>query len=125
MLRGVGGYVAATASGVHVGSSMEPGLIDRAVDPAIADQLQRFGRRLYPALAGARLEARTGIRAATPDGLPLVGPSAAPGVLLAVGMRRNGWLLAPLVAEMIAAYLNGDDPGPFAARLNPRRFEAG
>jgi len=125
VLRGVGGYVSATASGVHVGATMEPGVNDRAVDPAIASRLKAFGERLYPALVGADFTARTGVRAATPDGLPQVGPSAAPGVHLAVGMRRNGWLLAPLVAEMIAAYLTGDDPGPHAARLNPRRFKAG
>jgi glycine oxidase len=125
ILRGVGGYVSATASGVHVGSTMEPGMSDRSIDAGVVEQLTRFGARLYPALVGADLQARTGVRAATPDGLPLVGPSTAPGVLLATGMRRNGWLLAPLVAEMIAAYLTGDNPGPFAARLNPRRFEAG
>ena len=122
VLRGVGGYVSATASGVHVGATMEPGVNDALVDPAIVERLTRFGERLYPALAGAGLTARTGVRAATPDGLPLVGPSVAPKLLLATGMRRNGWLLAPLVAEMIAAYLTGDDPGPHAARLNPRRF---
>jgi glycine oxidase len=44
-------------------------------------------------------------------------------VLLAVGARRNGWLLAPLVAQVVAAYVASDDPGPFAARLDPRRFD--
>jgi len=122
ILRGVGGYVSATASGVHVGATMEPGVNDRAIDAGVVEQLKAFGERLYPALIGADLQARTGVRAATPDGLPLVGPSATPGVLLATGMRRNGWLLAPLVAAMIAAYLTGDNPGPFAARLDPRRF---
>ena len=122
MLRAAAGYVSATASGVHVGATMEAGRADHVIDPAIVARLKAFGERLYPALAGADLEARTGVRATTADGLPLVGPSAAPGVFLAVGMRRNGWLLAPLVAEMIAAYLTGDNPGPHAARLNPRRF---
>jgi len=124
VLRAAAGYVSATASGVHVGATMEAGRSDHTVDPAIVERLTRFGQRLYPPLEGARLEARTGVRAATPDGLPLVGPSAAPGVFIAAGMRRNGWLLAPLVADMIAAYLTGDNPGAFAARLNPRRFEA-
>ncbi|HWU14145.1 MAG TPA: D-amino-acid oxidase, partial [Caulobacter sp.] len=48
--------------------------------------------------------------------------SAAPGVMLAVGARRNGWLLAPLVADLVAAYLKGDHPGPDAASLDARRF---
>jgi glycine oxidase len=124
VLRAAAGYVSATASGVHVGATMEAGRSDHTVDPAIVDRLRRFGEWLYPALEGASLEARTGVRAATPDNLPMAGPSQAPGVFIAAGMRRNGWLLAPLVADMIAAYLTGDNPGPYAARLNPRRFEA-
>jgi glycine oxidase len=124
ILRGVGGYVSATASGVHVGATMEPGVSDHSIDAGVVEQLRAFGERLYPALVGADFTARTGVRAATPDGLPLVGPSRTPNVLIAVGMRRNGWLLAPLVADMIAAYLTGDNPGPYAARLNLRRFEA-
>ncbi|HYE45155.1 MAG TPA: FAD-dependent oxidoreductase, partial [Caulobacter sp.] len=67
---------------------------------------------------------RTGIRGATPDGLPLVGPSVRPGVWLAMGARRNGWLLAPLVAAMTRAYLAGEDPGPWAPHLDARRFTA-
>ncbi|MBJ7413414.1 MAG: D-amino-acid oxidase, partial [Phenylobacterium sp.] len=63
-----------------------------------------------------------GVRAATPDGLPMGGPGRAPGVMLAVGPRRNGWLLAPLVAQTIAACVTGRDPGSFAARLDPARF---
>jgi glycine oxidase len=42
--------------------------------------------------------------------------------MLAVGARRNGWLLAPLVADLVAAYLKGDNPGPDAAPLDARRF---
>ena len=64
----------------------------------------------------------TGVRAATSDGLPMVGASAAPGVVLAVGARRNGWLLAPLVAQLVAACVTGRDPGPYAAALDPARF---
>jgi glycine oxidase len=43
--------------------------------------------------------------------------------MLVVGARRNGWLFAPLVADMVAAYLNGDNPGPDAAVMDARRFE--
>jgi glycine oxidase len=42
-----------------------------------------------------------------------------------VGARRNGWLLAPLVAEMVTACVTGRDPGPYAARFDPARFEPG
>jgi glycine oxidase len=45
-------------------------------------------------------------------------------VLLAVGARRNGWLFAPLVADLVAAYLTGDNLGSDAEAMNARRFEA-
>jgi glycine oxidase len=66
-----------------------------------------------------------GVRAATPDGLPMAGWSEAPGVALAAGPRRNGWLVAPLVARIVSACVTGRDAGPHAARLDPARFRGG
>jgi glycine oxidase len=101
---------------------MEPGRADRQVTDAAAAALRRLAARLVPALEGAAFTGEAGVRAATPDGLPLVGPSALPGVFLATGARRNGWLLAPLVAELSASYLAGRDPGPHAGLMVARRF---
>jgi glycine oxidase len=44
-------------------------------------------------------------------------------LILASGLRRNGWLLAPLVAEMVAAHVLGRDAGPWARLFHPRRFD--
>ena len=41
--------------------------------------------------------------------------------MLAVGARRNGWLLAPLVARMAVAYVLGQDVGDYAELFDPRR----
>jgi glycine oxidase len=123
VIRGDGVYIVPDPAGAVVGATMERGVGDRAVDAARVADLRRAAEVLLPELSGLGARAETGVRAATPDGLPMVGPSATPGVLLAVGARRNGWLLAPLVARMIAAYVAGEDPGPFAARLDPRRFD--
>ena len=106
---------------IRVGSTMEPGRADDTVDPAKTERLYTAAARLFPGLAEAQFEAFTGIRAATLDGLPLAGPSTAPGVFLAVGARRNGWLLAPLVAQAIAARITGKDLDRFALRLDPAR----
>jgi len=123
VLRGDGVYVCPDPAGAVVGATMEQGVSDRAVDPVRVAALRAAAEDLLPDLAGLEAVAETGVRAATPDGLPLVGFSAAPGVMLAVGARRNGWLLAPLVAQTARAYLAGEDPGPYAARLDPRRFD--
>lgn len=123
VIRGDGVYICPDPAGALVGATMELGVADLAVDPARVAALRAAAEALMPELAGLEATAATGIRAATPDGLPMVGWSAAPNVLLAVGARRNGWLLAPLVARVVAAYVAGDDPGPYAARLDPRRFD--
>lgn len=125
VVRAPGAYVTGAPGGLTVGATMQAGAADRTVEPDQAAPLEAAGARLFPALAGARFEAETGVRAATPDGLPLVGRGRHHGVLLAVGARRNGWLLAPLVARLIAACVTEGEAGPYAERLSPARFDAG
>ncbi len=124
-LRGEGAYAVPGADGLAVGATMEPGVCDTRVDLVALEPLVRAAGRLFPGLADAAFGASAGVRATTADGLPMVGLSGAPGVLLAVGARRNGWLLAPLVAEIVTACVTGRDPGPYAARFDPARFEPG
>jgi len=123
VLRTADGYLAPGAGGVAVGATMEVGLSDRATDPQTVQALRGVAERVLPGLAEAEFEAFAGVRAATADGLPLVGRGRHPGVLLAVGARRNGWLLAPLVARLIAACVTEGEAGPYAARLDPARFD--
>jgi glycine oxidase len=104
-------YVRPHPSGAIVGASMELGRSDSDIDPAIVADLAARAAALFPSLAGVQHHVATGIRATTADGLPLVGHSARPGVLLAVGARRNGWLLAPAIGEAVAAAAFGEDPG--------------
>jgi glycine oxidase len=125
VIRGEGAYICPSRGGAVVGGTMEEGAADRVVDEGRVKSLQDAAAAVVPALAGLKGTAQAAVRAGTPDGLPLVGWSAAKGVLLAVGARRNGWLLAPLVAQMAAAYLAGEDPGPFAAQLDAQRFTRG
>jgi glycine oxidase len=121
-LRCHGGYLTGGLDGVMVGATMEAGRADRTIDADRVADLRALAVRLRPALAKAVMTPRAGVRAASPDGLPLVGPSQAPGVFLASGARRNGFLLAPLVARMSAAYLAQQEPGPYARLLDPGRF---
>lgn len=121
-LRVEGGYAVAGEAGLTLGATMEAGRDDREVDAGAAERFRALGRRLFPGVGSAPFTARAGVRAATEDGLPLVGQALHHGILLAVGARRNGWLLAPLVARIIAACVTEGEAGPYAARLNPERF---
>lgn len=120
-LRGPGVYGAPSAGGLLIGATMERGQGQAVIDPEIAAGLAAQAQGIFPGLADQTWTAAVGVRAATPDGLPLVGVSANPGVILASGARRNGWLLAPLVGELVAACAFGRDPGPWASTLAPTR----
>ena len=66
-------------------------------------------------------ECSAGLRPATPDNAPLLGRDAEiEGLVWATGHHRNGILLAPATAEIVAAALDGTPaPAAFAAQ----RFE--
>jgi glycine oxidase len=121
VVRLEGGYICPTRDGALIGSTMEAGRADTAIDPAAVKHLRDLAALAAPSLAAAPPTPRAGVRAATPDGLPLVGASATPGVWLAVGARRNGWLLAPLIAAALVDALTGR-PDPWAAAFDPARF---
>jgi glycine oxidase ThiO len=85
------------------------GLLDRAV-------------RLCPALANYPvIEQWWGFRPATPDELPILGHSADPRLILATGHYRNGILLAPATAQIIAD-LCFDKLHPLLSDCDYRRF---
>jgi glycine oxidase len=123
-LRAEGAYAVPGPDGLAIGATMEPGRKDTQPDMKSLAPLIAAAERLFPELSGATFGVSAGVRAATADGLPMVGAAATPRVILAVGARRNGWLLAPLVARIVAAQVTGADPGPYAARFDPARFAA-
>ncbi len=124
-LRGEKAYAVPSADGLAIGATMEPGRSDCDPDPVALTPLISAGEALFPDLQGVVPTIAAGVRAATPDGLPMVGLSQTPGVILAVGARRNGWLLAPLVAGVVRAYVTAAEPGAYAGRLDPARFGPG
>lgn len=122
-LRWSGGYLAPQPDGARIGATMETGRSDRVVESEVIQALASAALSHAPDLDLRDLHGQAGVRMETRDGLPLVGPARRPNTFLAVGARRNGWLLAPLVGRIIAAYVTGKDPGPWAQALHPGRFD--
>lgn len=92
-----------------VGATSEEQGFDTTVLAGGVHELLREAYRLLPDVAEMELlGAVAGLRPGTPDNLPLIGPGAIDGLLLATGHYRNGILLAPLTAEWIAADLAGE-----------------
>lgn len=121
VVRGEGGYVAPSLSGALAGATMEPGRRDLAPAPATARAQAEAASRLL-GVDCAVVESRVGVRGATADGLPLAGPSGEPGLWLALAPRRNGWLMGPGVARIVADQIEGRPASPDAAALDPLRF---
>jgi glycine oxidase len=91
-----------------VGATVEERGFDTAVTAGGVHELLREAYRLLPDVAEMELvEAMAGLRPGTPDNLPLIGPGAIEGLILATGHHRNGILLAPLTADRVAEMLVG------------------
>jgi glycine oxidase len=124
VLRAAGVYLCRSGHEALLGATMEMGRADAAVDPAVAARLLAEGRALTAELGDLDWRPAAGVRAATPDGLPMVGRSGSGGFILAVGARRNGWLLAPMIASAVLDALEGRQSVQ-SALFDPARFSSG
>ena len=109
-----------------VGATVEDvGFDERATVAGVAGLIEAVAGVL-PAARDAGFEAvRVGLRPGTPDDLPVVGRSAAaPGLVYATGHYRNGVLLAPLTARLVADLVLDGREDPLLAAVSPARFEA-
>lgn len=94
-----------------VGATVEEMGFDTTVTAGGVHELLREAYRLLPDVAEMELVGATaGLRPGTPNNLPLVGPGAIDGLVLATGHYRNGILLAPLAAQAVAELLSGVRP---------------
>ncbi len=123
-VAGPGAYLVPRVDGrILVGATVEEAGFDVTVEPSRVALLAAAARRLVPALAGSRLVRRwAGLRPGTPDGLPFLGwDPDLPGLAYATGHYRNGILLAPVTAALVAALLSGGSPPVDPAPFRPDR----
>lgn len=106
-----------------IGSTVEEAGYDKHVVPETIQTLHRCAARLLPELGEARiLEAWSGLRPGTPDGLPLIGQTSYRGYLAATGHYRDGILLAPITGKIIAKLACGETPEFDLLPFSPERF---
>lgn len=109
-----------------IGSSRQFDNDDPQVEAAMVAAVLRRALDYLPGLADLNvLRSWTGLRAATPDGLPILGAHPwREGLWLAVGHEGLGVTTAPASAQLLAAAMTSAavalDPAPYAAT----RFEA-
>ena len=120
-LHAPGFYLARRREDVVLGASMQFDRYERGVEAAEVQKLLAAAEAFAPGALKPAGRAWTGVRPMSPDGWPIVGENQ--GVLVAAGHSRHGWLLAPLTAEMITAYVFGAPRAPAWAAFAPQRFD--
>jgi glycine oxidase len=110
---------------IIVGTTVEEAGFDKRTDVDSIQRLYRAAVALVPELRNAKiLEDWAGLRPGTPDALPILGASSIAGYYVATGHYRDGILLAPITARVMAQVLEGRNPDYDLAAFSPARFPA-
>jgi len=119
-LRAANFYIAQRREDVVLGATLQMDTTNRFADAKASQELIGYANALLPGIVLNKGEAWAGIRPMSPDNWPLVGKSGA--CLIAAGHSRNGWLLAPITAEIVTAHVMDYAIPPEWAALSPDRF---
>jgi glycine oxidase len=113
-----------TDGSVLVGATVEEvGFDERATVAGVRALIDATGRVAPEVYQASFKEARVGLRPATPDELPVIGPSASvPGLVYACGHFRNGILLAPLTAALVGDLVVEEKHDAALEVTTPSRF---
>jgi len=110
---------------IIVGTTVEEAGFDKRTDVATIQQLHRSAIAMVPELRNAKiLEDWAGLRPGTPDALPILGPTATPGYYAATGHFRDGILLAPITALVMAEVIIESSCKYDITPFSPGRFFA-
>ncbi|MCC7383622.1 MAG: glycine oxidase ThiO [Deltaproteobacteria bacterium] len=117
------GYLVPRPDGrILAGSTMEEAGFEKAVTAEGLRHLMGLAIEIAPGLAPAPVvETWSNFRPATPDGEPILGPGPIPGLYYATGHYRNGILLAPITALLVAEAVLGETPRLDLAPFSPAR----
>ena len=109
---------------VLVGATVEEaGFDERTTAAGVQALLDAVCDLLPDARDATFLGARAGLRPATPDELPVIGADPrTPGLVHAAGHYRNGVLLAPITALLIADLVIDGRTDPVLQHFRPDRF---
>jgi glycine oxidase len=124
VIRAPEGYLVPRSDGrVVVGSTLEEAGFDKRTDADTIHRLHEAALQIVPKLAGARiLESWAGLRPGTPDSLPLLGKTSTAGYFVATGHFRDGILLTPVTAEIMARVITGGTPDYDISAFSSDRF---
>ena len=120
-------YLVPRADGEIVVGATQEERTDHLVTAGAAHELLHAALDLVPGLAEAELvETAVGHRPGTPDNAPLLGRlDGDRRVIVAAGHHRNGVLLTPITADLIAGLVVDGQSDPLLDEFSPGRFRCG
>ena len=108
---------------ILVGATVEEAGYDKRIDAQVIQGMRKAAVNLVPSLGEARmLEAWAGLRPGSPDNLPILGLTQTPGYFVATGHFRDGILLTPITAQVMAQMITGALPECDLSPFSPERF---
>jgi len=114
-------YIVPKADRIVIGATSEPGLSDTRTDRETIFALRRAAVDVCPPLhESAFIEMWAGTRPVTEDGAPVLAGSG--HTYVATGHGRNGILLAPITAKIMADMILDGETSDLAAAFGPDRF---
>ena len=122
----LGGYLVPRRDGrILAGSTMEEAGFDKSVTLAGLAKITRVAAEMVPDLNEIPFrEAWAGLRPATKDFLPVLGPSpSVPNFFYATGHFRSGILLSAITGEIVADLIQTRNPSIDVAPFSPNRFD--
>jgi glycine oxidase len=125
VIYGRTGYLVPRRDGrLLAGSTSEQVGFDKRVTDEGVDAIKSMAFEIAPSLVATPLvDSWAGFRPRALDDLPIIGPDAEiAGLFYATGHFRNGILLAPITAEVLADSIVDNAPSSLIETFTPKRF---
>ena len=108
---------------IRVGGMAQLSGFELALDPRRRETLEFVVSDLFPGAGDARRASFwTGLRPMTPDGTPILGPTAVPRLWLATGHGTLGWTMAAGTGRLLADWIGGRPTGIDTEGLSLARY---
>ncbi len=108
---------------ILVGATSEDVGFDKSISDFAAKILQAKALEIAPSLVNLEIsESWTGLRPFASDGLPILG-EIAENLFIATAHYRNGILLAPITAKILAEKIVGNKDSNYFKSFSPNRFQ--
>lgn len=126
VVRSERGYLVPRGDGLCVaGSTLEAAGFEKRVTPAGIERILAMAMEIAPELTSAEIvETWSGLRPDSPDHLPILGPADLKGLVIATGHYRNGILLTPITAKLVAEFITQKRVSFPWDEFSPQRFTA-